>query len=149
MPARPVISPTLEGGLTCLDYAMLKPEAPPTFADAVRTCLIAMPSVFAGFTAASWLGVHIAFLAAAIYLGHLPTKTGTTPSAIPFKVLAPALVALPAAIAFPAIIGIVMLKHPRFRGRLFMQLLWPSILFGVLFLVHMADPLGARVWMFE
>jgi hypothetical protein len=135
--------------VTRLDYATPKPEAAPTLRDAVRTCLIAGPSIFAGFTAASWLGVHIAFMAATIYLGHLPTKTGTPPSAIPFKVLAPALIAFPAAIAFPAMLGAVMLRHPRLRGRLWPQLFLPSILFGVLLLIHMADPLGARVWMFE
>jgi len=135
--------------VTHLDYATPKPEAAPTFRDAIRTCLIAMPSVFAGFTAASWLGVHIALLAATIYLGHSPTKTATPPSSIPFKVLSPALVAFPAAIAFPAILGAAMLRHPRFRGRLWLQLLLPTVVFVVLFWIHMVDPLGARVWMFE
>jgi hypothetical protein len=135
--------------VTRLDYETPKPKAAPTFANSVRTCLIAVPSVFAGFTAASWLGVHVTFLGATIYLGHFPTTTGTPPAAIPFRVLAPALIAFPAAIAFPAMLGTLMLHDPKFRGRLVLQLLVPSLLFAVVFMIHRADPLGARAWMFE
>lgn len=125
------------------------PEPPPvaTGIEMVRFVIVAVPSVLAGFTLASLCSVHLAFIAAAIFLRHWPTA-GTPPSTVPFRVLTPALCGIPAAIVLVTLIGRHFLLREPFRSRLLLQLFAPTFLFLVIAAMHIMDPFGARRWLF-